>query len=191
MDQTGFEPASDLGQSAARPAPPGAPLSRVVFLFPTVGLIGTMLAIAVYRPLDQTTFLWLSLILFFAIIILASHIQQKARRGGDVSSFFPMTYWLAFAPLVLALALWLNGALDPSVPETHRELVTRKYVAHGRRGRSSYYVEFTSWRANRTTENVNIRYQLYRQIQVDDPILIDVHRGALAIAWIGAVRKAE
>jgi hypothetical protein len=191
MDRTSLQPASDLGQTAAPPAPPSAPLSRVVFLFPAVGLVGTMLAMAVYHPLDQKTFLWLSLILFFAIIILASHIQQKARRGADVSFFFPMTYWLAFAPLVLALALWLNGALDHSAPEAHRELVTRKYVAHGRRGRSSYYVELTSWRANRTTENVSIPYPLYRQLQVDDPILVDVHRGALAIAWIAAVRKAE
>jgi hypothetical protein len=189
MDQISPPPTSDLGQ-IARPIPPNASLSRVVLLFPTVGLVGTMLAIAVYRPLDQKTFLWVSLILFLAIIILVAHIQQKVRRGGDVSSFFPMTYWLAFAPLVLALALWLNGTLDHSAPETHRELVTRKYVAHGRHG-TSYYVEFTSWRANRTTENVSVRYQLYRQLRVDDPILIDVHRGALAIAWVGDVRKTE
>jgi uncharacterized membrane protein len=190
MDPTGLQPNSDLGQISVALAQPVRSLNRAFLLIPAAGLIGTMLAIAVYRPLDQSTFLWLSLILFLVNIFLIAHIQQKTRRGEDVNSFFPMIYWIAFAPVVLSLALWLNGGLDNSAPETHRELITRKYVTHGRHG-TSYYIEFTSWRANRTTENVSVRYQQYRQFQMDDPILIDVHRGALAIAWIGAVRKPD
>ncbi len=152
--------------------------------------MGTAVALSVYRPVNQAAFLWLSLILFVAIIVLISRIQQKSKSGEDVSSFFPMIYWLACAPAVLALALWLNGALDRATPETHRELVTRKYVTHGRHG-TGYYLEMTSWRPDRTTESVSVPRQEYMQIGVDDPILVDVHAGALAIPWIGAVRKEQ
>jgi hypothetical protein len=190
MENNGFGSADAFGQTPSQTVASSTQLNRAFLLIPTAGLIGMMAAISAYRPVNRTPFLWLGLILFFAIIFLVARIQQKTKRGGDVSSFFPMIYWLAFAPLLLALALWLNGALDHYPPETHRELVTRRYVTHGRRG-TSYYIEFTSWRANRTTENVSIEHQLYKQLQTDDPILVDVHRGALAIAWIGEIRKPE
>jgi hypothetical protein len=125
-----------------------------------------------------------------AIVFLMAHIQQKAKRGGDVGQFFPMIYWIAFAPVVLGLALWLNGPLDHSPPESYRQLITRKYTTHGRHG-TGYYIELTSWRADRATEKLSVESSLYRILQIDDPVLVDVHRGALAIAWIGEVRKAE
>ncbi len=159
-------------------------------LIPAIGVMGTMLAIAVYRPLDQTRFLWVGLIPFFVIVILVGHIRRKAMGGGDVSGFFPVVYWVACAPAVVALALWLNGTLDRSVPETHQQLVTRKYVSHGRHG-ASYYIECTSWRPDRTTETVSVKYRQYTQFRIDDSILVEVHRGALAIPWIGDVRKPE
>ena len=185
MDQPGLQPTPDFGPPPMAPCP--RPVSRPFLLIPACGLVGTMLAIAAYRPLDRTRFLWIVLILFFAVIVLVAHVQQKARRGGDVSSLFPMVYWIACLPAVLALALWLNGALDHSAPETHQEVVTRKYASRGRSG-TSYYIEFTSWRENRTVENVNLKYRQWVQFRVDDSILIDLQRGALGIAWIGDVR---
>lgn len=190
MDQTELQPAPDFGQRPVLSAQPAVPLRRPFLLIPVGGLMGTMLAIAAYRPLDQTRFLWVVLILFFAIVILVGHIQTKARRGGDVSSFFPMVYWIAALPVILAAALWMNGLLDHSTPETHQQVVTRKYASRGRSG-TSYYVEFTSWRENRMIEGVNVKYREWIQFRVDDSILVDVHRGALGIPWIGDVHKPD
>jgi hypothetical protein len=30
---------------------------------------------------------------------------------------------------------------------------------------------------------------LARRVQVDDPVIIDVHKGALGIPWMGTIRK--
>jgi hypothetical protein len=187
MDEIRLRP-----DGALSPAPqtPAFRVNPAFTLIPAAGLIGAMAAISRYRPVDQRAFLALTLVAFFAIIILIAHVRQKARRGEDVSSFFPLTYWLALAPALLALAFWINGALDHSAPELHRQVVTRKTVSHGRHG-TGYYIEFTSWRPQRTTERIGVPYQQYLEMQVDDPIIVDLHRGALAIPWIGGVRKAD
>lgn len=162
-----------------------------VFVFiPVGGLLAAMAAISYYRPLNRWPILWPSLGVFFAAVVLISHVRQKAMRGDDISPFFPMTYWLAFAPAILGLGLWVNGALDHSAPESHRQVVTQKFVSHGRHG-ASYWVEFTSWRPQRATEKLSVPYRQYLQLQVNDPIVIDLHKGALGISWIGAVRKAD
>jgi hypothetical protein len=189
MDDVGLGPTGTFGQTPG-PAQAPARLYRALLLVPAGGLMGTMGAISAYRPVDQGPFLRVTVGLFLAIFLLIGYVQRKARRREDVSSFFPMTYWLACVPAVLGLAFWLNGALDHSVPEPHQQVVTRKFVSHGGHG-TSYYIEFTSWRPERTTEKLNVRYRLYTQLQIDDSIVVDLRRGALAIPWIGAVHKPQ
>ena len=98
-----------------------------------------------------------------------------------------MTNWLAFGPLCVAAVLLANGALDHSPIESHPGMVTQKLVSRGKS--NSYYLETPSWRSSRSFEKLQVSYRVYTQFQIDDPIIVEVHRGALGIPWLGAVRK--
>jgi hypothetical protein len=190
MGQIGLQPTGGLGQASPGIAQSYIRPNRAFVLIPVGGLLVFIAAISVYRPLDRTLFFILGFLLFFAAVFLISHVQQKSRRGEDVSSFFPMTYWLAFSPAILGFVLWANGAMDHSVVETHRQLVTRKFISHGRHS-VSYHIEFTSWRAKRTTEQAEVSHQQYAQLHMDDPIIVELHKGALGIAWLGKIQKTD
>jgi hypothetical protein len=190
MDEMGLASRGAPNQASQNAGRLPFTVSPVFVFIPVGGLLAAMAAISSYRPVDRWPILWPSLGVFFAAVILISHVRQKAIRGEDISSFFPVTYWLAFAPAILGLGLWMNGALDHSPPDSHQQVVTRKFVSHGRHG-TSYWVEITSWRPQRSTEKLSVPYRQYVQLQVNDPIIVDLHRGALGIPWIGAVRNAD
>jgi hypothetical protein len=159
-------------------------------LIPVGGFLVFIGAISVYPPLDRPVLSYVGLLFLFGAVFLTSHLQRKSRRGEDVSSLLPMTYCLALAPAVLGLALWVNGAMDRTPIETHTQFVTRKFVSHGRHG-TSYHIEFTSWRSSRNTEQASVSNQVYGQLHVNDPVLVEMHKGALGVAWLGAIHRAE
>jgi hypothetical protein len=161
-------------------------MNRWLPFAPLTGLIGTMIAILIYPPLDRS-FFWIALVLFLPSVFLSRYIQIKQKRGDDVSSFFPLTNWLAFGPLCVAAVLLANGTLDHSSIELHPGVVTRKLVSRGKS--NSYYFETPSWRSNGSFEKLQVSYRLYTQFQLNDPIIVEVHRGALGIPWLGAIRK--
>ena len=162
-------------------------MNRWLPLAPIAGLIGTMIAILIYPPLDRTSFSVTAFIIFFLCLFLISYIQKKQKRGDDVSTFFPMTTWLALAPACIATAVLANGALDHSPVEPHPAVVMQTLV---RRGKStSYYLQTSSWRPNHSFEKLQVSYRVYTHFQINDPIIVEVHRGALNIPWLGAIRK--
>ncbi len=162
-------------------------MNRWLPLAPAAGLIGTMLAILVYPPLERS-FFSVGIFIFFVIcILLVSQVQKRQKRGDDVSAFFPMTNWIALIPVGLAVILFVNGGLDRSVVESHRVVVMQKTVRHGKS--SSYCLETSSWRANHLSEELQVSYPVYGQFQINDTAIVEVHRGALGIPWLGGVRK--
>jgi hypothetical protein len=90
-------------------------MNRWLPLAPIAGLIGTMIAILIYPPLDRSSFSVTAFIIFFLCLFLISYIQKKQKRGDDVSTFFPMTTWLVLAPASIANVVFANGALDRSL----------------------------------------------------------------------------
>jgi hypothetical protein len=190
MGQIGLQPSGTLDQPPSVLVQPSVRPNRAFVLIPVGGFLVFMAAISVYPPLDRAVLSYVGLLSLFGAVFLTSHLQRKSRRGEDVSSLLPMTYCLALAPAVLGLALWVNGGMDRTPIETHRQFVTRKFVSHGRHG-ISYHVEFTSWRSSRTTEQASVSNQEYGQLHVNDPVLVDLHKGALGVAWLGAVRRAD
>jgi hypothetical protein len=161
-------------------------MNRWLPLAPLAGMIGTMIAGLIYPPLDRSYF-WIALVLFLPSVFLSRFIQSKQKRGDDVSAFFPMTTWLAFAPLCVAAVLLANGALDHSPVEWHPEVVTQKLVSRGKS--NSYFLETPSWRSSGSFEKLQVSYRVYTQFQINDPVIVEVHRGALGIPWLGGIRK--
>lgn len=164
-------------------------VNRALIVAPIVGMIALMLTIERYRPIDESSITWYGLVPVFVSILLISHVQKKAKRGEDVRSYFPFTTWLAFVPVIFAVFVLLNGALDYSTAERHHVFVTHKIENHGRS--TSYYIEFDSWRPNKTTEKVHVPYGVYRQFQIDDPVIVEVHRGVFGIPWVSGIQKAS
>lgn len=154
---------------------------------PIVGLIAFSYGVSRWRPLNPAPLYWLGFGLFFLSVFLLSHIRKKAKGGDDVRSYFPAATWLAFGPVFMAIIVLVNGPLDRSPVEQHQQVVTRKYITRGRS--TSYYVEFSSWRPDRATERASVSPKRYAEFQVHDPVIIDVHKGALGIPWMGTIRK--
>ncbi len=163
-------------------------VNRALVILPIVGMFAFMFTMARYRLLDEGSIVWYGLIPVFVSIFLISHVQKKAKRGEDVRSYFPFTTWLAFVPMIFAAFVLLNGALDHSTAERHHVFVTHKIENHGRS--ASYYIEFDSWRPNKTTEKIHVSYSVYRQFQIDDPVILEVHRGVFGIPWVSGINKA-
>jgi hypothetical protein len=188
MGQTGLQPTGTLGQNPSGTTQPSIRPDRMFQLIPTGGFFAFVWATSVYRPVDYLLVFLLGGSSWLAVAFLISHVHEKSRRGEDVSSFFPMIYWLALTPAVVALALWVNGAMDHHPVESHREFVVGTF-----QGRSSYYVDFTSWRAKRSTERAAIPYWQYQQFifLTDAPITVEIHPGALGIAWFGEINIAR
>jgi len=175
---------AQLRHSRARPYQ----MSRWLQVAPILGLLGFAFAMVAWRPLDDALFYWTGLILFFLSVLVMSYVQRQAKKGVDVSSFFPFTNWLAFGCALLALVVVINAKLDRSVVEQHQQVVTRKFVSRGRSASSN--LEFSSWR-NRPFERISVSRQTYDQFQVNQPIIVDLHRGALGIPWIGAIHRVR
>lgn len=146
-----------------------------------------MIAILIYPPLDRSTFSVTAFILFFLCLFLISYIQKKQKRGDDVSPFFPMTTWLALVPVCIATVVFANGAFDRSPVELHSLVVMRTLVMRGKS--TSYYLQTSSWRPNHSFEKLQVSYRVYTQFHINDPIIVEEHRGALNIPWLGAIRK--
>jgi hypothetical protein len=186
------EPGIDFRDSfGARTQAFGEPrfrMKRWLVLVPIVGMIGLLFVVAAYRPLDEARFYGIALVLFFLSLFLLSYLAKREKSGDDVRSFFPMTTWLAFGPACVAAVVLVNGALDSSAVEPHTAIVTRKIVSRGKG--VSYYLEISSWRPNRSSERVHVSYGVYLQLRINDPVILEVHPGALGIPWIEGVRKA-
>jgi len=180
LEQPGLEQPGAFGEHRYR-------MNRWLPLAPMAGLIGTMIAILIYPPLDRNSFSLTTFIIAVPCVFLISYVQKKQKRGDDIASFFPMTAWLAFAPICIAAILFANGALDRSPVEPHPVVVTQRLVRHGKS--TSYYLQTSSWRANHSSETLQVTYVVFTQFQTNDAAIVEVHRGALGIPWLGAIRK--
>jgi hypothetical protein len=162
-------------------------VSRLLLLWPLAGFIAVAVAMITYRPLDETLLWCVGAVPCVISYILTNIVWRKANAGDDARSFFPLTTWLAWGCLFIPAILFLNGALDHSPVEQHRQVVTRTILTRGSRGSISYYLELTSWRANRTHEKVMVSKRLYLEAKPGDQVTVETHRGALGIPLLASV----
>jgi len=162
-------------------------VSRLLLLWPLAGIIALVAVVITYRPLDDTLIWWLAAVPFVISFTLTNIVWNKANAGGDVRSFFPLTTWLAWACLFVPAVLFLNGVLDHSPVEQHRQVVTRTILSHGSKGGIHYYLELTSWRPNHSREKVGVSQRNYLDYKVGDPIIVETRKGALGIPLLLSV----
>jgi hypothetical protein len=189
MDEIDQSRIGGFDSASSGSSEPTRTVSRLLLLWPLAGMIALVAVIITYRPLDEMLMWWLSGVPCVISYTLTNIAWRKAKAGGDVRSFFPLTSWLAVGCLFVPAVLFLNGALDHSPVEQHRQVVTRTIVAYGRS--TSYYLEFTSWRANRTHEKVMVSERWYHEAKRGDPVIVEAHKGALGIPLLASVHKPD
>jgi hypothetical protein len=165
-------------------------VSRLLLLWPLLGAVALFYEVITYSPLDDTLISWIGGIACVITATLINIAWGRAQTGADAQSFLPRTIWLATGCLLVPVVLQVNGALDHSPAEQHRQVVIRTILTHGKNG-TSYYLELTSWRANRTHEKVMVSERWYLEAKPGDPVIVETHRGALGIPLLASVRKPD
>jgi hypothetical protein len=87
------------------------------------------------------------------------------------------------------MVLVVNGALDYSPVEQHRETVTRTILEHGRNGSIDYYLELTTWRPQHSHEKISVSERRYLDSKPGDPVIVETRKGALGIPLLVSVHQ--
>jgi hypothetical protein len=189
MSESDFSQAEDWRQKEQYQVERPVRMGRWLQTMPIASFVLLMVVMSAYRPLESTFFYLMGAGLAVFSMLLIPRLRGRNTSGKFLLSLLPITRWMVFAPLFVAAILFVNGATDHLPLEHHEQIVTSKSVTHARG--PNYFVEFTSWRQNRSSEKVEIQPQLYDQLRVNDRIIVDVHPGALHIPWMGTIRKAN
>lgn len=177
-------------QSPDLSAPPRK-VSRLLLLWPLAGIIALAFAVIKYSPLDDALIWWVGGIPCVIVATVINIAWRSAQSGDGVPSYFPRTVWLAAGCLFVPAALFLNGALDNSAVEQHRQIVTRAIFEHHSRGGDYYYLEVSSWRQNRSHEKVTVSEREYLDSRPGDPIIVETQRGAFGIPLLLSVHAPD
>jgi hypothetical protein len=188
MDDIDASQVGTLGLEAPGSIDPPRRVSRLLLLWPLAGVIALFAATITYRPLDNTLIWWIEGIPCLVVYTLINIAWRKA-KSGENARFLPRSIWLAIGSLFVPTVLFLNGALDYSPAEQHRQVITRTIVTH-HRGEAFYYLELTSWRG-RSHEKLMVSERSYLEAKPGDPAIVETHKGALGIPLLISVHRPD
>jgi hypothetical protein len=191
MDEIDQSRIGSFDSAASDFSEPPRRVSRLLLLWPLAGVIALLAVMVTYQPLDDTLIYWIGAAPCMIPAVLINVAWRKQQGGGDLRSFLPGAVWIAIGCLFLPMVLLTNGALDRSPVESHHQVVTRTILTHGRRGSVGYYLELTSWRANRTHEKLMVYERWYLVAKPGDPVTVETHRGAFGIPLLVSVHKPD
>jgi hypothetical protein len=188
MDQIDQSQIGTLGPEPTNSSEPPRKVSYLLFLWPLTGFILVVAAVVAYRPLDDALIWWVGGVPCLVVYSLINIAWRKAKSGED-ARFLPRPVWLAIGSLFVPTILFLNGALDHSPVEEHRQVITRTILRH-HRGDAYYYLELTSWRG-RAPETLMISERWYAVAKPGDPAIVETHKGALGIPLLVSVHRPD
>jgi hypothetical protein len=188
MDKIDQSQIGTLGPEPTNSNEPPRKVSYLLFLWPITGFCLVVAAVITYPPLDDALIWWVGGVPCLVVYALINIAWRKAKRGED-ARFLPRTVWLAISSLFFATILFLNGALDHSPVEEHRQVITRTILTH-HRGDALYYLELTSWRG-RAPEKLMVSERWYSVAKPGDPAIVETHKGALGIPLLVAVHRPD
>lgn len=153
-----------------------------------VGLLGLILAIRRYPPLDRNTPYWIGLALFFVPLALLLAANLGKRMGQSIRILTGVFRGAALSVAALAALVFANGALDRAAAHEVRAQVVRKRMSRGRSS-TTYRLVVESWRPGHTEETLDVSRRTYEAVRPEQPILVDVHPGRLGLSWYGQVAE--
>jgi len=146
----------------------------------------------VYPPLDIDGMLVFFGLIFFLGLVLAIVLESRARARKEIEMLRHLFTGLIPVPIILTLALFLNGKLDsPKDVIYHPTVVVSRYQMKGViRGTRRILVH--SWRPDRRLERLAVDSDDFDRFHDGDKINVGVAPGELGIPWFyGVYRRSE
>jgi hypothetical protein len=146
----------------------------------------------IYPPLDIDGMLVFFGVVFFLGLAIAIVLESRARARKEIEILRHLFSGLIPIPIILSLALFLNGKLDsPKNVVYHPAGVVSRYQMKGVvRGTRRLFVH--SWRPDRRFERLAVDSDDFDRFSDGDKINVGVAPGALGIPWFyGVYRRSE
>lgn len=154
------------------------------------GMIGVLFSARAYPVLDWNLIVGFSFALFVGPILFHVWFINRGRVPSRVDLARGVFKWIAIAMVGFASLLFVNGALDRFPPVQVSSQVIAKSAHTGRGGPDYSFTVSPSWRGKQD-EHLRVSRATFSIAQVGDPIILDVHRGAIGIPWFSNVRAAS
>lgn len=190
MNEIGQSQVDVQGTEPSYSSEPPRKISRLLLLWPLAGIVGLLYGMIRYQPVDDKLIYWIGAAPCMIIFMFVNVAWRSAQRGKGMPSFLPRTLWLASVCLAVPIVLLVNGALDYSPVEKHRQIITRTIFEHGRRDSTFYYVECSSWRG-RSYEKLKVSPREYLESRPGDSFIVETHKGALGIPLLVSAHRTD
>jgi len=146
------------------------------------GLLGGILAYAIYPPLDAGPLVAFGLCIFLLPFVLKLSSMVRKRMGEDVGRLRTVYVCASFSLLLLSLLVLVNGWKDRSPLNAVRATVIQKTYTRTKGG-TSYSVIVSSWRPGRSVEELRVGARTYNNALVGKPVTVGVRKGAFGLPW--------
>jgi hypothetical protein len=187
----GAERVQDVCDSCGLPSSTAELVLRKHLLNRTaVFLLGAIAFVAAgvhYPALELDGILIFIGVLFFLTLGLAIWVERRALKHQEVEAMKRIYYGLVPVPLLLALVLAANGALDHSRPQIETTRVIGKFSMPG--PIPIHRLMVASWRDGHGVERIAVDLQDFERFNPGDRIDVSVSGGLIGIAWIKGVAR--
>ncbi len=142
-----------------------------------------------YPLLDHTVFT------VFAVLVAIPflgyiYIKRRKAQGVEVWPLMRLNTQLLFVPLLWALVVLANGALDRSPSQAHSSVVIKKHESKGKGG-TCYFLEVSSWRQGRSSEELKVKDETFERFQIGDQVVVETCHGLFGIVWVKSISGVE
>jgi hypothetical protein len=155
-------------------------LNRTAFFL--LGAIAFITASGRYPALDLDRILIFIGVLFFLTLAVAVWVERRAQKHAEVEALKRVYFGLIPVPWLLAVLLFLNGALDKSTPAVVMSRVIGKFSMPGPVPNRRLIV--APWRSGYRYEHVSVTRFDYDQFHTGDTVEIHVGGGVVGIPWV-------
>jgi hypothetical protein len=143
----------------------------------------------IYPPLDLDLMLILFGLLFFLALILATVLEQRARKRQELEVLKRIYAGFIPLPWILAATLLVNGRLDAQKNVVyHATTVESRFNMRGI-VRGSRRLLVNSWRDGQKVERLAVDSDDFDRFKKGDSVVIGVEPGALGIPWYYGVYR--
>jgi hypothetical protein len=160
-------------------------LNRTAFFL--LGAIAFITASGRYPALDLDRILIFIGVLFFATLAIAVWVERRAQKHAEVEALKRVYFGLVPVPWLLAVLLFMNGALDKAAPEVVMSRVVGKFSMPGPVPNRRLIV--APWRSGDTYEHISVTRFDYDQFRNGDTVEIHVGQGVVGIPWVQSVLR--
>jgi len=146
------------------------------------GLLGSLLALILYPPLDAGPFVAFGLCAFSVPLLLP--VFKRTRE--DVGGLRTVYLYSSLALVLLALLLFLNGRLDRSPRSVVKATVIQKRIG-GMKSGTEHWLTVSSWRPGRSLEKFLVSSREFNRAVVGRTVRVEVHQGFFGLPWSGNI----